>query len=177
MVALSVTPLEEATYTTNLMTEPERLEGVPGRYWHRLEDGRIQRDVCCVLGAWGPEREATMKIESTTFGTITIDGKTYEHDVIVRLSGAVVKRKKKLSKKRYGTSHVLSEDEAKFLFEEGCDEIVIGAGQMGNVHLSPEAEAYFERKGCEIVLKPTPDAIRMFNRSRAKRIGLFHVTC
>jgi hypothetical protein len=87
-----------------------------------------------------------MKIESTTFGTITIDGKTYEHDVIVRLSGEVVKRKKQLSKKLYGTSHVLSEDEAKFLFEKGCDQVVIGAGQMGNVHLSPEAEAYFERR-------------------------------
>jgi hypothetical protein len=48
-----------------------------------------------------------MKIEGTTFGTITIDGKTYEHDVIIRLSGEVVKRKKKLSKKDYGTSHVL----------------------------------------------------------------------
>jgi len=48
---------------------------------------------------------------------------------------------------------------------------------MGNVHLAPEAEAYFERKGCEVLLKPTPEAIHVFNRSRAKRIGLFHVTC
>ena len=118
-----------------------------------------------------------MKIDSTIFGAITIDGKTYQHDVVVRLSGEVVKRKKKLSKKLHGTSHVLSKDEAKFLFEKGCDQVVIGSGQMGNVHLSPEAEAYFERKGCEVVLKPTPEAIRMFSRSRAKRIGLFHVTC
>src|SRR5258706_16437796 len=64
--------------------------------------------------------EVTMKIDSTIFGAITIDGKTYEHDVVVRLSGEVVKRKKKLSKKLYGTSHVLSKDEAKFLFEKGC---------------------------------------------------------
>jgi hypothetical protein len=118
-----------------------------------------------------------MRIESATFGAITIDGKTYERDVVIRLSGEVVKRKKKLSKKLYGTSHVLSEDEAKFLFEKGCDQVVIGSGQMGNVQLSPEAEAYFERKGCEVLLKPTPRAIQMYNRSRAKRIGLFHVTC
>jgi len=118
-----------------------------------------------------------MKIEKTTFGTITIDGKTYEHDVVVRLSGEVVKRKKKLSKKLYGTSHVLSEDEARFVFEKGCDQVVIGSGQIGNVHLSPEAEAFFQRKGCEVLLKPTPEAIQMFNQSRARRIGLFHVTC
>jgi hypothetical protein len=58
-----------------------------------------------------------MRIESTTFGAITIDRKTYEHDVVIRLSGEVVKRKTKLSKKLYGTSHVLSKDEVKFLFD------------------------------------------------------------
>ena len=83
-----------------------------------------------------------MEIERTTFGTITIDGKTYEHDVIVRLSGEVEKRKKKLSKKYYGTSHVLSKEEAKFVFENGCQQLILGSGQMGNVHLSAEAEAY-----------------------------------
>jgi hypothetical protein len=113
-----------------------------------------------------------MEIEGTTFGTITIDGKTYEHDVIIRLSGEVVKRKKKLSKKYYGTSHVLSKDEAKFVFESGCEQLILGSGQMGNVHLSPEAEAYFAKKGCKVLLQPTPEAIDAFNRSHAKKIGL-----
>jgi hypothetical protein len=118
-----------------------------------------------------------MEIEGTEFGSITIDRKTYEHDVVIRLSGEVIKRKKKLSKKYYGTSHVLSKDEAKFVFEKGCEQFIIGSGQMGNVHLSPEAEAYFAKKGCKVLLQPTPEAIRVFNKSHAKRIGLFHVTC
>jgi hypothetical protein len=118
-----------------------------------------------------------MEIENTKFGTITIDGKTYGHDVIIRLSGKVVKRKKKLSKKHYGTSHVLSKDEAKFVFERGCEQLILGSGQMGNVHLSPEAEAYFAKKGCSVLLQPTPEAVRAFNGSHAKKIGLFHVTC
>ena len=118
-----------------------------------------------------------MEIGNTTFGTITIDGKTYEHDVVIRLSGEVVKRKKKLSKKYYGTSHVISKDEAKFVFEKGCKQLVVGSGQMGNVRLSPEAEAYFAKKDCKVLLRPTPEAIQMFNGSHAKKIGLFHVTC
>src|SRR5262245_41397041 len=111
-------------------------------------------------------RITAMEIEGTTFGTITIDGKTYEHDVIIRLSGQVVKRKKKLSKKYYGTSHVLSKEEAKFVFERGCEKLILGSGQMGSVHLSPEAEAFFAKKGCEVLLQPTPEAIGAFNRSR-----------
>lgn len=122
-------------------------------------------------------KDQTVEIESTAFGSITIDGKTYGHDVVVRLSGEVVKRKKKLSKKYYGTSHVLSKDEAKFVFEKGCEQLIIGSGQAGNVHLSPEADAYFAKKGCKVLLQPTPKAIRLFNRSKANKIGLFHVTC
>ncbi len=118
-----------------------------------------------------------MTIERTAFGNITIDGKTFDHVVIIRLSGEVVKRKKKLSKKYYGTSHTISKDEAKFVFEKGCEQIVIGSGQMGNVNLSPEAEASFAKAGCKVLLQPTPEAIGEFNKSRARKIGLFHVTC
>ncbi|MGD0635171.1 MAG: MTH938/NDUFAF3 family protein [Beijerinckiaceae bacterium] len=118
-----------------------------------------------------------MTIEDTKFGSITIDGKTYEHDVIVRLSGKVEKRKKKLSKEQYGTSHIISKDEAKFIFEDGCDVLIVGAGQEGNVRLSPEASDYFDGKGCRVLLQPTPEAIRSFNQSHEKKIALMHVTC
>ena len=102
-----------------------------------------------------------MKIKSTAFGTITIGGKTYDHDVVIRLSGEIVKRKKK----------------QKFVFEKGCEQLIIGSGQFGNVQLSPEAEAYLAKKHCEVLLQPTPAAIRLFNDSKAKKVGLFHVTC
>jgi hypothetical protein len=118
-----------------------------------------------------------MAIEDTKFGSITIDGKTYEHDVILRLFGKVEKRKKKLSKETHGTSHIISKDEAKFVFEDGCDVLIVGAGQEGNVRLSPEASDYFNKKRCKVLVQPTPEAIRSFNQSHDKKIGLMHVTC
>jgi hypothetical protein len=118
-----------------------------------------------------------MRIDHTAFGEITIDGKTFNHDVIIRLSGEIVKRKKKLSKKLYGTSHIVSKDEAKFVFEKGCRQLILGSGQDGNVRLSPEAGAFFAKKKCEVVTKPTPQAILAFNEARGKKVGLFHVTC
>jgi hypothetical protein len=128
---------------------------------------------------WSPveQLEKKMAIEDTKFGSITIDGKTYEHDVILRLSGKVEKRQKKLSKEMYGTSHIISKAEAKFVFEDGCDVLIVGAGQEGNVRLSPEANDYFNKKGCKVLLQPTPEAIRSFNQSHDKKIGLMHVTC
>jgi hypothetical protein len=118
-----------------------------------------------------------MMIDATEFGAITIDGKIYEHDVIIRLSGEVEKRRKRLSKAQYGTSHVISKAEAKFVFEKGCELLVVGTGQDGNVCLSPEASAYFDKKQCRVVLQRTPEAIVTFNRSRDKTIALIHVTC
>jgi len=70
-----------------------------------------------------------------------------------------------------------ADDGLKLVFERGCEQFILGSGQMGNVHLSPEAEAYFAKKGCKVLLQPTSEAIDAFNGSHAKKIGLFHVTC
>jgi hypothetical protein len=118
-----------------------------------------------------------MIIEKTSFGSITIDGKTYEHDVLIRLSEEIKKRKKKLSKRIYGTSHVLSLDEAKHIYEKGCEVIIIGSGQHDSLRLSPEAETYFKKKDCEVILQGTPTAMQTFNQAKGRKIGVFHVTC
>ena len=100
-----------------------------------------------------------MPLDATEFGSITVDGKTYEHDVIIRLSGKVERRRKRLSKEKYGTSHIVSKAEAKFVFEDGCNLLIVGAGQEGNVRLSPEAGEYFEKKHCRVLAQPTPEAV------------------
>jgi hypothetical protein len=116
-------------------------------------------------------------ISETHFGSITIEGVVSERDVIIRLNGAVKKRKKKLSKAVYGTSHIISLDEAKFAYEKGAEGIVIGAGQYGTVRLSDEAADYFKRKKCRVKLRPTGEAIRIWNDAEGALLGLFHVTC
>ena len=117
------------------------------------------------------------KINKTVFGSITIEGKTYEYDVIIRLDGDVKKRKKKLSKSVYGTSHIVSLDEARHIYEKGANRLIIGSGHNGILKLSDEAENYFEKKKCLINLLPTPEAMESWNEARDDVIGLFHVTC
>ncbi|MBO0784405.1 MAG: Mth938-like domain-containing protein [Ktedonobacteraceae bacterium] len=117
------------------------------------------------------------KIDQTSFGSITIEGTVFAHDVIIRGDGQVEKRKKKLSKAIYGTSHTLSQDEARYVYEKGTRRLIVGTGQYGNVRLSDEAADYFKRKECQVELLPTPEAIRAWNEAKGQVIGLFHVTC
>ena len=117
------------------------------------------------------------RCDATGFGWIEIDGERYEHDVLIRLGGKIKKRKKRLSKRIYGTSHTISLDEAKHVCEKGAGTLIIGAGQYDNVRLSPEAEEYLARHRCDVCTLPTPEALRAWNEGPADAVGLFHVTC
>lgn len=116
-------------------------------------------------------------IQKTEFGSITLNGEVYKHDIVIRLSGKLRKRKKKLSKQKYGTSHTVSLDEAKHILDEGAKHLIIGTGQYEALRLSDEAEKYFRKKGCSIELLPTPQAAELWNEAKGKTIGMFHVTC
>jgi hypothetical protein len=79
------------------------------------------------------------RITKTRFGSITIGGTVFPYDVIVLPDGRVKRRKKKLSKAVYGTSHTISRQEAKYVRKQArdADRRIVGSGQYGNVELSP----------------------------------------
>lgn len=116
-------------------------------------------------------------IDDAEFGSIRIDNKLYEHDVVIRLNGNVEKRKKKLSKKIYGTSHTVSQQEAENIYEEGAEKIIIGSGMYGVLELSDKAKNFLKGKNIDYSISPTPKAVDEFNNENKKVIGMFHVTC
>jgi len=117
------------------------------------------------------------KINSTSFGSITVKRKTFENDILIRLDGQVEKRRKKLSKKLYGTSHKISLAEAKYIYEKGAEKLIIGTGQTGYVELSKKAQKFFKEKDLKTKLLPTPKAIKLWNKDKGRVIAMFHVTC
>jgi hypothetical protein len=116
-------------------------------------------------------------IESTGFGYIVVEGRRIENDIVIGLSGKATKRRKKLSKATYGTSHIVSRDEAEQVYEDCAERIIIGSGQYGRLSLSQEASEYFEKRNCVVELFSTPEAIQHWNEAKGSVIGLFHVTC
>jgi hypothetical protein len=117
------------------------------------------------------------KIDGTRFGSITISGEVVDHDVLIRQDGKVKKRKKKLSKAKYGTSHKVSVEEAKYIYEEAAERLIVGTGHNGMLDLSQEAAEFFREKECSVKLLPTPRAVKAWNTAHGRVIAMFHVTC
>jgi hypothetical protein len=117
-------------------------------------------------------------INDSMFGKITVENMVYHHDIYIDLDGHIKKRKKKLSKKVYGTSHIISVEEIQHIYEEGVKLLIVGTGQYSRARLSPEAETYLKTKKCGVKLLSTENAVETWNATRpSKTIALFHVTC
>jgi hypothetical protein len=117
-------------------------------------------------------------INDSKFGIITIENMVFHHDIFIGLDGQIKKRKKKLSVKIYGTSHIISLKEIQYIYDEGATLLIIGSGQYSRTRLSNEAADYLEDKKCQVKLLSTERAIETWNENQGKNtIGLFHVTC
>lgn len=124
-----------------------------------------------------------MKIEDTEFGSITIDGRRYDHDIVIH-DGKILKRKKEISREKHGTSHKLSQEEmGEYLEEVSSGEVetlIVGTGQYGRLSLQDGTKRLLREKDIEAVELKTPEAINRFEGEggpEGKKLGIFHVTC
>jgi hypothetical protein len=117
------------------------------------------------------------RIDKTRFGSITVEGEVYRHDLLIRPHGEVQARSNELSKAVYGTSHVISLAEAQQVYQEGADRLIVGTGLFGLTKLSEEADEYLQGRGCRVDLYRIRRAIKAWNEAEGAVIGLFHVSC
>jgi len=99
-----------------------------------------------------------MRFEHFVFGSIRIDGRTYEHDVVIDL-GAVRKRKKKASRPlrvAYGHTPL-----SILKGSRGTAIVSWLDGVHGALPIVPELSREAERRGVELVAVPTADAIAL----------------
>jgi len=119
-------------------------------------------------------------IEEYKFGSITIDGKKYNHDVEIRWSGEVLEWWRK-------ESHVIDIEDIQRAFEQKPEIIIFGTGAYGVAKITERAKRAIEEKGVQLIIDRTGEAVKTFNTickeseketGKQKRvIGLFHLTC
>lgn len=115
-----------------------------------------------------------MRFEGFSFGSIRIDGVSYNHDVVID-RGEVRKRKKKASKKfREAFGHT------PLSLEEGipwkCRCLVVGTG-TGALPVMKEVKAEAKRRKIELMILPTAEAIKKLKRQPDRTNAILHVTC
>jgi hypothetical protein len=105
-----------------------------------------------------------MQLNKFSFGTLRIDGRTYEHDVVIE-HGEVHKRKKASFRRfRDEFGHTPLSIEEKIPWK--CDRLVIGTGAYGNLPVMKEVKREAERRHVELVIVTTSEARRLLKRSQ-----------
>ena len=116
-----------------------------------------------------------MRFGKFSFGSIQIDGSTYEHDVVVD-RGEVRKRKKKPSKKfREHFGHTPLSVEEKIPWK--CQRLVVGTGAYGNLPVMEEVKQEAQRRKIELLAMPTAEAIKILEQDAKGANAILHVTC
>jgi hypothetical protein len=114
------------------------------------------------------------RFEDFCFGSIRIDGVTYEHDVLID-RGQVRKRKKKPSKKfreAFGHTPVSTEESIPWK----CKRLVIGTG-TGALPVMDEVRRAAKRRHVELLMLPTVEAIEELRKNPQDTNAILHVTC
>jgi len=115
-----------------------------------------------------------MRFQKFSFGSIRIDGVTYEHDVVID-RGDVSKRKKKPSKKfRDEFGHTPVSIEEKIPWQ--CRRLIIGTG-TGALPVMDDVKSEAKRRKITLLVLPTTEAIEELKKHPDETNAILHVTC
>jgi hypothetical protein len=116
-----------------------------------------------------------MRFSDYSFGSIRIDGREYDRDVVID-RGEIKKRKKGPSKElraQYGHTPLSAAEDLPWK----CGRLVIGTGHSGSLPVLPEIEAEARRRGVDLVTAPTARAIDVLNEGMKDTNAVLHLTC
>lgn len=117
----------------------------------------------------------TTRITHYTFGTIRINGVTYDRDVLID-RGTVHRRHKKASKQfRDGFGHTPLSVREEIPWQ--CERLVVGTGALGALPVMVEVEMEAARRGVHLVSLPTLEAIDYLRREGDQSNAILHLTC
>lgn len=116
-----------------------------------------------------------MKYTGFSFGSLRVDGETYDHDLVID-RGSIHKRKKEPSKQfRDKFGHTPLSIEEKIPWK--CTRLVIGTGAYGALPVMEEVKSEARRRKVELVALPTAKAIELLNNNSRNTNAILHVTC
>ena len=116
-----------------------------------------------------------MRFAEYSFGSVGVDGVTYDHDLIID-RGKIRKRKKAASKRfrgAYGHTPLSTAEEIPWR----CRRLVIGTGADGALPVMEQVREEARRRMVDLVVLPTPDAIGVLAGSIKDTNAVLHVTC
>jgi hypothetical protein len=119
--------------------------------------------------------EAVMHFGRFEFGSIQIDGVTYQHDVVID-GGRIRKRKKKPSKRfrnSYGHTPLSTAEDIPW----HCRRLVIGMGFYGALPIMEEVEREARARQVELLKFPTAQAVEELAKRGKQTNAILHVTC
>jgi hypothetical protein len=119
-------------------------------------------------------KDAPMAFEAFSFGSIRINGTSYEHDVVID-RGTIRKRDKKPSKKfreDFGHTPLSAEEQIPWK----CHRLVVGTGG-GALPVMKEVKQEARRREVELIVVPTEEAIRILKEGSKNTNAILHVTC
>jgi hypothetical protein len=125
--------------------------------------------------AYDENKGTRVQIEKFSFGQITIDGVTYEHDVVID-DGKVHKRNKRPSKKfrdEYAHTPLSMGEEIPWK----CHRLVIGTGAYGRLPIMDEVRREAARRHLELVILPTAEAVKALRKLSRDTNAILHITC